>query len=46
MAQEAENIKRIHWTGVEFTNGDILDLTNVIGSEEVEKILDTRKQMI
>ena len=46
VAQEAENIKRIHWTGVEFTNGDILDLTNVIGSEEVEKILDTRKQMI
>jgi Pup amidohydrolase len=44
--QEAENIKRIHWTGVEFTNGDILDLTGVIGSEEVEKILDTRKQMI
>ena len=46
VAQEAENIKRIHWTGVEFANGDILDLTGVIGSEEVEKILDTRKQLI
>jgi Pup amidohydrolase len=46
VAQDAENIKRIHWTGVEFTNGEILDLTGVIGSEEVEKILSTRKHLV
>jgi Pup amidohydrolase len=46
VAQNAENIKRIHWTGVEFLNGEILDLTGVISSEEVEEILNTSKQLI
>ena len=46
VAQNAENIKRIHWTGVEFVNGEILDLTGVISSEEVEEILNTSKQLI
>ena len=46
VAQNAENIKRIHWTGVEFVNGEILDLTGVISSEEVEEILKTSKQLI
>ena len=46
VAQSADNIKRIHWTGVEFANGEVLDLTGVISSEEVEKFLDSRKQLV
>jgi proteasome accessory factor A len=46
VAQNAENIKRIHWTGVEFVNGEIMDLTGVISSEQVEEILNTSKQLI
>ena len=46
VAQNAENIKRIHWTGVEFVNGEILDLTGVISSEEVEEMLNTSKQLV
>jgi hypothetical protein len=42
----ADNIKRIHWTGVEFVNGEILDLTGVISSEEVEEVLSTSKQLV
>ena len=42
----AENIKRIHWTGVEFENGEILDLTGIISSEEVEEVLNTSKQLV
>jgi hypothetical protein len=46
VAQSADNIKRIHWTGVEFANGEVLDLTGVIRSEEVEEFLDSRKQLV
>lgn len=44
VTQDAENIKSIHWTGVEFSNGEIVNLTGVISSEEVENILHSRKQ--
>jgi proteasome accessory factor A len=44
--QEAENIKSIHWTGIEFMNGEILDLTGVIRPEEVEDILRAREQLV
>ncbi len=46
VAQGAEKIKSIHWTGVEFMNGEILDLTGVIGSEEVEEILNSSEQLV
>ena len=46
MAQDAENIKSIHWTGVEFANGEILDLTGVICPEEVEIFLNSREQLV
>jgi Pup amidohydrolase len=46
VAQNVENIKRIHWTGVEFVNGEILDLTGVISSEQVEEILNTSKKLV
>jgi proteasome accessory factor A len=46
VAQDAENIKSIHWTGVEFANGEILDLTGVICPEEVEIFLNSREQLV
>jgi Pup amidohydrolase len=46
VAQEAENIKSIHWTGVELANGEVLDLTGVIDSEEVGNFLNSRKQFV
>ena len=33
--KESEKIKSIHWTGVEFENGDVLDLTGVISQEDL-----------
>ena len=35
--KESEKIKSIHWTGIEFKNGDLVDLTGVISREDVEK---------
>ncbi len=46
VAQDAENIKSIHWTGVEFNNREVLDLTGVIYPEDVEKILQSRNQFV
>jgi len=37
VSREGEKIKSIHWTGIEFENGDVLDLTGVISQEDVEK---------
>ena len=36
--KESGKIKSIHWTGIEFENGDVLDLTGVISPDDVEKI--------
>jgi proteasome accessory factor PafA2 len=36
--KESEKIKKIHWTGIEFNNGDVLDLTGVISQEDVERV--------
>ena len=38
VSKESEKIKSIHWTGIEFKNGDVLDLTGVISQEDLEKI--------
>lgn len=38
--KESKNIKSIHWTGIEFENGDILDLTGIISQDDVEKTLN------
>lgn len=38
VSKEGENIKSIHWTGIEFENGDLVDLTGVIRQKDVEKI--------
>ncbi|MBC8282547.1 MAG: proteasome accessory factor PafA2 family protein [Nitrospinae bacterium] len=37
VSKESEKIKSIHWTGIEFENGDLVDLTGVISQEDVEK---------
>lgn len=42
--KEKDNIKNIHWTGIEFKNGDTLDLTDVITTEEVEQALNSLKE--
>ena len=39
--KESEKIKSIHWTGIEFKNGDVVDLTGVISKEDVEKTHST-----
>jgi proteasome accessory factor A len=41
---ERDNIKNIHWTGIEFNNGDFLDLTHVISAEDVEQVMQTNKE--
>ena len=42
VTKESEKIKSIHWTGIEFENGDLLDLTGVISQEDVVKTHVTR----
>ena len=37
VSKESKKIKSVHWTGIEFENGDLLDLTGVISQEEVGK---------
>ena len=41
---ELDNIKNIHWTGVDFIKGDRLDLTQVVTPEDVEKMLNSKKE--
>ena len=41
---ELDNIENIHWTGVDFKNGDSLDLSNVITPGDVEKMLNSKKE--
>lgn len=45
MVQEGrDRIQKIHWTGIEFTNGEVLDLTDIITEEDVEQALNTSKE--
>ncbi len=41
---ERDNIKSIHWMGVEFNDGGELDLSSVVTSADVEKILNSNKE--
>ncbi len=38
MSKESEKIKSIHWTGIEFNNGNVIDLTGIISQEDLEKV--------
>ncbi|MFQ5482816.1 MAG: proteasome accessory factor PafA2 family protein, partial [Nitrospinaceae bacterium] len=42
--QERDRIRKIHWTGVEFDNGDFIDLTDVIHPEDVANMLNSSKE--
>ncbi len=39
-----DRISKIHWTGVEFDDGEVLDLTDVITQNDVELTLQSRKE--
>ena len=39
-----ERIRRIHWTGIEFTDGEVLDLTDVITHNDVEQTRQSSKE--
>lgn len=43
---DKDNIKNIHWTAVEFKNGEALDLTNVITVQDVEQKLESLKEQV
>jgi len=42
--QERDHIKNIHWTGIEFNNGEYLDLSGLITQEDVVQVLDSNKE--
>lgn len=44
--QERDRIKNIHWTGIEFNNGEILDLSGIITREDVARVLDSNKEQL
>ena len=37
-------IKNIHWTGIEFTNGDFIDLSQIINSADIEHLINSQKE--
>ncbi|NIP99760.1 MAG: hypothetical protein GWM98_04420 [Nitrospinaceae bacterium] len=41
---EAEQIKSIHWTGIEFKNGKHLDLSDVVTPADVQQMLNSNKE--
>ncbi len=44
--QERDRIKNIHWTGIEFNNGEILDLSGIITREDLVQVLDSNKEQL
>ncbi len=41
-----DRIRKIHWTGIEFDNGEVLDLTDIITQNDVELTLQSRKEQL
>jgi len=39
-----EEIKKIHWTGIEFKNGEKLDLTDIITPDDVKRNINSNKE--
>ena len=37
-------IKNIHWTGIEFTDGDFIDLSQIVSSADVEHLINSKKE--
>jgi len=42
--QQRDHIKNIHWTGIEFTNGEYVDLSGLITKEDVGQVLNSNKE--
>jgi proteasome accessory factor A len=42
--QELDRIKNIHWTGIEFDNGEYVDLSDIITREDVDQVLNSNKE--
>lgn len=41
-----DDVRSIHWTGIEFKNGGFIDLSNVISPADVEQMLNSQKEQI
>ena len=39
-----DQIKNIHWTGIEFTGGDFIDLSQIVSSADVEHLINSKKE--
>ena len=39
-----DKIKNIHWTGIEFTDGDFIDLSQIVSSADVEHLINSKKE--
>jgi proteasome accessory factor A len=37
-------IKNIHWTGIEFTDGSFIDLSQIVSSADVEDLINSKKE--
>ena len=42
--QQRDHIKNIHWTGIEFNNGEYVDLSGLITKEDVGQVLNSNKE--
>ncbi|MFQ5443531.1 MAG: proteasome accessory factor PafA2 family protein, partial [Nitrospinales bacterium] len=40
--EHLDNIKNIHWTGIEFKNGEFFDLRNIITPMDLEQMLNSK----
>jgi proteasome accessory factor A len=40
----AGKIKNIHWTGIEFTDGSFIDLSQTVSSADVERLINSKKE--
>jgi hypothetical protein len=39
-----DKIKNIHWTGIEFKDGNFIDLSQVVTSTDVEHLINSKKE--
>ncbi|SVE53847.1 uncharacterized protein METZ01_LOCUS506701, partial [marine metagenome] len=37
-------IKNIHWTGIEYTDGSFIDLSQIVNSVDVEHLINSKKE--
>lgn len=44
VTHEASKIKNIHWTAIEFKDGGLIDLSQIITSADVEHLINSKKE--